>query len=519
MKVGNSRSNTILQGKCGLATAFGLLTLVGFPSFAAEVAVDFADRIGSAGDGLYGGFVEHLGRNVYGGVYDPKDPTADADGFRRDVIAEMKELRTSVIRYPGGCFTDFWCWEDGIGPREKRPVRIDPYWQQLEDNSFGLDDFLKWIDKVGARPMITINLSTRGLLEAARMWEYLRFPKGTTLSEMRRSNGRADPYPIRYWCLGNELHGHWEYGHREPERYGRDARDVAKFLKKTDRDAVTILCGSEYNQHWNEVVLERAWEWTDMLSIHMPAWQNREDFLRSGDLLGQRVRATAETIAKVNARQPQHLRKNVGLCVDEYFIWDNDVGARGTEYTKGRHILEPNYTQRDAVVLGDLLIALHNNSDVVRFACIAQSVNAIAPVRTEPNGRLWHQSIYDPLRLTSRFGRGVALRPRWTGGTVADLRASAIWNEKSEELALFAVNRSTENGQDLVLSVDGAWRVAESWELSSPPMARNGLDREEVRARKDADAVCADGRLKLKMKPCSWRMVVLRMATGKTGEK
>ena len=495
-----------------LVACWGALSLL-TPLQAALIKanVDLEDRIGIVGKEFYGGFIEHLGRNVYGGIYDPTDKMADEDGFRRDVIAEMKTLRTSIFRYPGGCFTDLWRWEDGIGPRNERPVRIDPFWKQLEDNSFGLDEFMKWLAKVNAEPMITINLSTRGLPEAVQMWEYLRFPKGTTLSDQRRRNGCENPYPIRYWCLGNELYGHWEYGHREPERYGNDAREVAKFLKQTDPDAVTILSGSESNQKWNETVLDLAWKWTDYLSIHMGTYSKGKDFPRVADLFAGNLERTFETIKRVNARKPSNERKEMKISVDEYFIWDDVNGDDGTEFTKGRHLLENDYTILDAVVLGDLHITLHNHADAVKFANIAQSVNAIAPIRTEKDGKLWHQAIYDPLLWSSTYGRGVALRFKWFGNEAGDLRASAIWNDENARLAVFVVNRAEKEAHDFKMAVSGNWLVEASKEVSGERMAKNGPDAEPVRARDTRDASFASGSLSVPMKPCSWRMVMLKL--------
>lgn len=473
----------------------------------AHASLDVNNRIGMVDGALYGGFIEHLGRNVYGGVYDPSDVQADEDGFRRDVIAEMKALSTPIFRYPGGCFTDFWCWEDGIGPREKRPVRIDPYWKQLEDNSFGLDEFMKWVGKVGAEPMMTFNLSNRGLVEAERMWEYLRFPGGTTLSERRRANGRDKPYAIRYWCLGNEIHGGWEYGHRSAERYGEDAREVAKFLKNVDKDAVVILCGSERDQKWNETVLGLAWKYTDLLSIHQGSGLACTN---ASDILTKHIEATVATIARVNAKRPVSERKHVRLAIDEYFLWDGHKGDPKTEYQKGRRILEPDYTLRDAVVMADLHIALHNHARDVAYAGIAQSVNVLAPIRTEKGGRLWHQTIYDPLRLVSKWGRGEALALQWRGDGSEDVRASAIYREKEGEVAIFTVNRSTNEPQELAVALDGDWKIGESYELSGEEKARNALGDERIRAREAHDVRIGGRELSVVLKPCSWRMIVLR---------
>ena len=474
------------------------------------VSLSTNDRIGTVDGALYGGFVEHLGRNVYGGVYDPEDPQADEDGFRRDVIAEMKALSTPIFRYPGGCFTDFWCWEEGVGPREKRPVRIDPYWKQLEDNSFGLDEFMKWIGKVGAEPMMTFNLSNRGLIEAERMWEYLRFPGGTTLSEQRRANGRDKPYDIRYWCLGNEIYGSWEYGNRSPERYGEDAREVAKFLKNVDKDAVVILCGCEWDQKWNETVLGLAWKYTDMLSIHQGTWTPGKNYATAGDGFAKNIEAAVATIERVNARQPEAQRKHVKLSIDEYFLWDGNMGDPKTAYRKGRRILDPDYTLRDAVVMADLHITMHNHARDIGYAGIAQSVNTLAPVRTEKDGRLWRQTIYDPLRLVSKWGRGEALALQWPDDRTKAIRASAIYREKEKEIVLFVINRSADETHELVVNLNRAWMVGESQELSGDEKAKNALGDERIRARAANDVAVDGRRLSVVLKPCSWRMIVLK---------
>jgi len=342
------------------------------------------------------------------------------------------------------------------------------------------------------------------------MWEYLRFPGGTTLSEQRRANGRDKPYDIRYWCLGNELYGSWEYGNRSPERYGEDAREVAKFLKNVDTNAVVILCGCEWDQKWNETVLGLAWKYTDMLSIHQGTWTYSKTYAYAGDSLSKNIETTVKTIERVNAKQPEAQRKRIKLSIDEYFLWDGNMGDPKTVYQKGRHILDPDYTLRDAVVMADLHIAMHNHAHDIGYAGIAQSVNTLAPVRTEKDGRLWRQTIYDPLRLVSKWGRGTALKLHWPADRTKELRASAIYREKEGEMVLFIVNRSSDETHELDVNLNGVWKVGESQELSGEEKAKNALGDERIRAHEAKDVRIAGNTMSVELKPCSWRMIVLR---------
>ena len=472
--------------------------------------INFDDRIGVVGKEMYGGFIEHLGRNVYGGVYDPDDVQSDSDGFRKDVIAELKELDTPIFRYPGGCYTDLWCWEDGVGPRQKRPVRLDPYWKQKEDNSFGLHEFVKWLDKVGAEPMITLNLSNRGVIDAARLWEYCNFPGGTAESDRRRANGDERPFGVKYWCLGNEIYGSWEIGQKDAVTYGQLARETGKVLKLLDPKAVTILCGcGDGKQAWNETVLDLAWKYSDMLSIHQGNKTTSEGYGRVADSFSRIIKRTAETIRKVRKTRPPEEDKEMPICVDEYFFWNFKVEhTNGSEWTKAPPILMDIYTRRDAVVLGDMMTVLHNHSDVVKMACIAQSVNTLAPIRTE-KGRTWRQTIFDPLRYNSRYGRGDALRISWSGNADGDVHASAVWNSKKNRLALFVVNRATNIQHRVGVPFSGRWRIVQSKEIAGNPNERNTADCQPVRAEDVSDIKLQGGSLDLVMKPVSWRMVIL----------
>lgn len=408
-----------------------------------SIAVDTTKRLAPVAPEIYGGLIEHLGRNVYGGVYDPADPTADTDGFRQDVLEAVRELDMPVSRYPGGCFTDTWHWEEGIGDRAKRPARLDFAWRQHEPNTFGIDEFMKWAKKAGTEPMITLNLSTRGVMEALDLFEYCNVPGGTRYSDLRRQNGHEKPYNVRYWCLGNEIYGDWEIGHKSAEEYGRLACETAKMFKRYDPDLKMILCGNIFSPEWNRTVLEMAYEHVDYLSLHegfnIKVYEP-EEFLCRMDLFASRIENAISLCRGV--KQLKNASHDVLISIDEWIVWDSDRrDSPETRWTVGRPLLEQDFTLLDAAVAGELLSLFHNHADTIRIACVAQTINVIAPIRTAPGGRLWKQTTYPVFAETSRYGRGEALKLDLSKEVLKELYMSAVWNEAESSLVLFVTSR------------------------------------------------------------------------------
>ncbi len=401
-----------------------------------NLRLDFQNPIGTATKMLYGGLVEHLGRCVYGGVYDPADPQADEEGFRKDVMATMRELKIAVARYPGGCFTDLWCWEDGVGPHRK--ARLDPAWKQLEPNTFGLHEFVHWCRKCEIEPMVTLNLSLRDALDAARLVEYCNFPGGTELSEQRKANGDSNPFGIKYFCLGNELYAPWEFGQCPPETYAVRARECAKVIKAISPDAKCLLCGCGYDNDWNRKVLEICYDHVDALSLHFGFGSNDPDeaFYHTLYVHEKTLRECADIIEAI--RQSRKSERRVGIAIDEWIIWNGDDKAKGSlPYTVGMHLLEEDYSIREVLLCGAFLSRfLHGHCDCVDLACVAQLVNVIAPVRTAPGGVLWRQGNFYPMAYAARYGCGKSLR---LSDLPQDLQASAILAENGE-LAVFVTN-------------------------------------------------------------------------------
>ena len=239
----------------------------------AKIIIDKDFPISRIDRRIYGSFIEHLGRAVYGGIYQPGSPLADEQGFRRDVLELIRELGVPVVRYPGGNFVSGYKWEDGVGPREERPKRIEPAWTVVENNEFGLNEFSDWAQKAGTEVMMAVNLGTRGPAEAMELLEYCNLDRGTALSELRHKHGYPKPHGIKLWCLGNEMDGPWQIGHKTAQEYGRIANETAKVMRDIDPDIELVACGSSAPDmptfgEWEATVLDNCYDNVDYISMH-----------------------------------------------------------------------------------------------------------------------------------------------------------------------------------------------------------------------------------------------------------
>ncbi len=359
---------------------------------------------------LFGSFVEHMGRCVYGGIYDPSDPSADEDGFRTDVLELAKEMGVSIVRYPGGNFVSGYNWEDGVGPKEQRPTRLDLAWRSIESNQFGLNEFMAWIKKLSAEPIMAMNLGTRGVSEAAQLVEYANTDHGTALSELRKEHGVKDPHGVKYWCLGNEMDGPWQIGHKNASDYGKLAKETAKAVRLVDPDVKLVACGSSFEEmptfgDWEQTVLELCHEEVDLISLHAYYEKYGDDtlsFLASSarmDRFINRVAAIADQVAEKKGSD-----KKINLAFDEWNVWYQEKfeGVNNLEFRSAPRLIEDEYSVEDAVVVGSLLMTLLKNSERVSMACQAQLVNIIGPIRTEPGVPAWRQTTFYPFAITSK---------------------------------------------------------------------------------------------------------------------
>ncbi len=446
----------------------------------ARLVVDDDFEVAPVNNRLFGSFVEHLGRCVYTGIYEPDHPTADEHGFRKDVIDLVKELGATTIRYPGGNFVSGYRWEDGIGPKQERPRRLDLAWHSTETNEFGLHEMAEWLEATGGNELMeAVNLGTRGLQEALDLLEYANVPGGTELSERRRANGADKPFDIRMWCLGNEMDGPWQLGHKSAEDYGMLAASVAAGMRQIDPDVELVVCGSSAHGmptfgKWEQTVLEKTYENVNFVSCHAyyqpffkeDGTRDMASFLASGVDMDGFIKDVAATIDATKA----HLKSahDVYISFDEWNVWYQGEEPSKTPEGIGNwpvapRLLEDIYTAADAVVFGDLMITLLKNADRVRAASLAQLVNVIAPIMTEPGGPAWRQTTFHPFSVTARLAKGgTVLEPKLSAGTVDTPRYGEVDGVNAVavrcadgSLAVFAVNRSLEATAEFEIQAAG----------------------------------------------------------------
>lgn len=425
--------------------------------------------VGKVDERIYGSFIEHLGRAVYNGIYEPTHQTADDQGFRTDVIDLVKQLNVPIVRYPGGNFVSGYNWEDGIGEKSKRPSRAELAWHVIETNEVGIDEFQEWAKRAGTQVMQAVNLGTRGPEEARQLLEYCNFPKGTHYSDMRRKNGFEEPFNIKVWCLGNEMDGPWQICSKTAEEYGRIACETAKIMKDVDPSIELVACGSSgLNMptfgKWEATVLEHTYDYVDYISLHS-YYGNRDNdsatFLASSLDFDKFIKSVVSVCDYVKAVKRSD--KQINLSFDEWNVWyhSNEADAKLEKWQIAPHQLEDIYNFEDALVVGTLLITLLKNCDRVKMACLAQLVNVIAPIMTENNGVAWAQTIFYPFMHVSNFGRGTALAPVMDCDTyctdkmkdVPYVESIAVLNEEKNELIVFAVNRSMEESIDMAIDL------------------------------------------------------------------
>ncbi|GGE11937.1 alpha-N-arabinofuranosidase [Aureimonas endophytica] len=483
---------------------------------------------------LYGSFLEHLGRAIYTGIYEPAHPSADADGMRRDVIELVRELRVPLVRYPGGNFVSAYDWEDGIGPKEARPVRLDLAWHTSESNQVGLHEFADWCASVGAEMMMAVNLGSRGLEAARDLLEYANHPGGSAWSDRRRANGREAPFDIRLWCLGNEMDGTWQIGHKTADEYGRLAYETAKAMRAFDKRLELVVCGSSSSHmatypQWEATVLDHTYDEIDYISLHMyfenPAKDTANYLARSLELDGY-IRTVAGIIDFVKAKKRS--RKDVYISFDEWNVWyhsrerDRAILEGNAGWPEAPPLLEDDYTFEDVLQVGCIINTFINRSDVVKIACLAQLVNVIAPIMTVPGGPAWRQTIFYPFHFASVFGRGEALRllvdcPTYEAegvGAVPYLDIAAVADAESGHVTLFIVNRHLTEALDLDVDLlgCGAMAVEDDRVIAHPDLeARNTAKcPDAVTPVAGQGAEVAAGRLRAAIAPLSYRMIRLR---------
>jgi len=460
----------------------------------ATLSLDTQHHRGDVDPRIFSGFLEHMGRAVYEGVFDPGNPLSDENGFRRDVIEAIRGLRMPLMRYPGGNFVSSYNWTDGIGPRDRRPVRPDYAWKTLEPNLFGTDEFTAWCKEAHTAPMLAVNLGTKGAEEAQALVEYCNMPPGTYWADRRVANGHRDPYGVKVWCLGNEMDGPWQAGHVPAMEYARRADQAAKLMRGLDPSIELVLCGSSGRGmrtylEWDREALEYCWDHVAYVSAHRYSENRRNDtawFLAEGTEVERIIEDYAGLFAYV--RGLKRSNKRVYLSFDEWNVWYK-AGEMDGKWTRAPHLIEEVYNLEDALVCAQYLNAFIRRADVVKIACLAQIVNIIAPILTRPDGLLI-QSTYYPFALMAEHARGRSLVPLLNSPTyaagdrgetpVVDVSATLA---EDGTLAVFAVNRSQSEDATLAVSLaDAVVRSVHSvHHLSGPdPKAANSWEKPDV---------------------------------------
>lgn len=425
-----------------------------------RIFIDSRRTISPLDRNMFGSFLEHLGRAIYEGIYDPGNKLSDANGFRTDVLKEIKQLRVPIIRYPGGNFVSGYNWLDGVGPKKDRPVVLDKAWNTLESNQFGTDEFMTWCKLVGTEPLMGLNLGTGTPEQAAALVEYCNVEKGTEWSNLRRKHGYAEPYNVKHWCLGNEMDGPWQIGHMTATEYGLKAQDAARQMRAVDPSVELIACGSSgplmpTYLEWDREVLEQCYEYVDGLSLHRYFGNTPEETGGSSEkfvaLNLTMDRQIAESLAVCDLVRGHHRSpKKLWLSFDEWNVWYRERSGAATDGNRQEapHLLEEIYNLEDALLVGGLIITLLRNADRVKIACLAQLINVIAPIMTNANG-MFRQTIYYPYAWALQYASGNVLNLMVQSPTyevshmepVPYVDAAATVNPQNGQTSLFVLNR------------------------------------------------------------------------------
>ena len=482
-------------------------------------------QVGPVDPRIFGGFLEHMGRAVYQGVYDPDCAHADEDGFRTDSLDALRRLNMTVMRYPGGNFASGYHWADGVGPRAERPTVRELAWQSIERNHFGTDEYIKLCGKTGWTPMLTVNMGT-GTPEEARNWvEYCNAPAGTRYADLRASNGSTEPHAVRLWCLGNEMDGPWQLGHVPAEQYAIRAQQAAKMMKDVDSKIELVACGSSgpgmlSYMDWDRQVLVYLGDFADYVSLHRYVG-NRDndtpDYLALSNSIDRQIEEIDALCRFVQGKRRS--RKRAYLCFDEWNVWYKNMQMDG----KGKfapHLIEEVYNLEDALVVSGFLHSFIRHADVVKIANIAQIVNVIAPIQTRGD-ELLVQSIFYPFEMFSRRRDGISLKTSTTGpgyegktnGAASYIDSSAILNE--DQLHVFITNRSLDEIARVQIHMTdqniAALDRAES--LTGPdPKAFNSFEQPDlIKSGPFSECRIVDGRAELELPPMSVSAMTFRL--------
>lgn len=489
----------------------------------ATICIDTKNFISPIDDRIYSSFIEHMGRAVYTGIYEPTHASADPKGFRQDVADLIRPLNISHIRYPGGNFLSGYDWKDGIGPKKDRPVKPEMAWSALEPNQVGTDEFLAYCEKLKISPMLGVNLGTGTPRDAVELLEYCNSSLPTYWANKRVENGREKPYGVKLWCLGNEMDGPWQICAKTAAEYSRIACETAKLMKMLDPEIELVACGSSFRDMptfgtWEETVLRECYPYIDYLSLHQ-YYQDME-----GDVMSflSRDEDMADFIDEVAAicdrvKKEKNSNKEIKLSFDEWNVWYHfqKAGKTPEKWIVGRPIEEETFDFADTLLVGGMLNTLINHADIVKIACLAQLVNCIAPIMTKENGKSWTQTIYWPFLYASKYGRGIALKlkteaPSYTcevRKNASYLSSSAVLSGDQKTLSLFLINKNPQEEMELNLPDIEGDLLSFVTIAGYPFDTVNTIDSQPVSPR-EVNGKCLK---ELKLPAASWNMLRIKM--------
>src|SRR5882672_2932632 len=449
-----------------------------------RIGIDLRRRLGTVDRRIFSQFIEHLGRCIYGGIYEEGSPLSDARGFRRDVLEAARPPAFPILRWPGGNFVSGYHWLDGVGPKDERPRRIELAWYAEESNRFGTNEFIEYCREIGTEPFICVNMGS-GTMDEAQAWvEYCNGTGNTSWANLRRRHGYAEPYRVRYWGLGNEMYGGWQIGNMTAHDYVKKARAFAMVMKRTDPTIQLVGCGLNGWSEWDEIVLGGLAELVDYHSIHLYTGSpDHYSTVFQSHQAERAVRICAALIERV--RYAQRIAHPIHIAFDEWNVWWR---TRSHEDRVGG--VEERYNLSDALAIATYLNGFIRQCKVVRIANFAQLVNAIAPIFTNPHG-LFLQTIYHPLRLYAEHTLSIGLDVHVAGDTfdlsparerdgrvhnVGDLGpftlldAAATCDEDGRRVSVMVVNRARD--RDLSATLDFGDATPEArvtlWEVNGP---------------------------------------------------
>lgn len=496
----------------------------------AKMTVNKDFKIGEIDPRIYSSFVEHMGRCVYEGIFEPTHPSADENGFRNDVKELAKELAIPMIRYPGGNFVSGYHWEDGIGPAEDRPKRLDLAWRTIESNEVGLQEYMTWSEEMNIEVNMAVNLGTRGIDAARNLVEYCNFEGGTYWSDLRKKNGSEEPYKIKTWCLGNEMDGPWQIGFKTADEYGHLAAETAKAMKRVDEDIELVVCGSSNSKmptfgSWEATVLDHTYEYVDYLSLHCYYGNQKDDlanYLAQSLDMDQFIKGVASICDYIKIKK--HSDKILYLSFDEYNICYHNLESdeKRTPWKYATPVAEDIFTFEDSLLFGCLMITLLKNSDRVKIACLAQLVNVLGPIYAEKGGEVWRQSIFYPFMQISNYGRGIALTPVIESPTykcedfnqVPYVESIAVYNDENQETVVFAVNRSKDEVLDFTVDLQGFTldKIIEFQEMEGYDMkAVNSAGNHLICTKPGIGASLSNNQMIASLQPLSWNMIRIKI--------